>query len=114
MSYIGLNYEIPLHGLISDAIADRLLTAVEIIPDLHAFHRLAELRDTLRGFRVPYALHFISNSLGSADFDRNNDLDAFANMMAGLQPLHYSDHLTCCRSGAMDLRQNLPVPLWRG
>lgn len=110
MSLIGLNYERPLHGLIADAIADGTLSAIEIIPDLYAYHRLAQLRELLRGLQVPYALHFISNSPGSADFDHNNDLDAFAKLMAALDPIHYSDHLTCCRAGAVDLRQNLPVP----
>ena len=110
MSYIGLNYEPPLHGLIADAVAERLVTAIEIIPDAYAFHRARELRELLHGFGVPYALHFISNSLGSADFDRNNDLTAFARMLSGLAPVHYSDHLTCCRSGELDLMQNIAVP----
>jgi uncharacterized protein len=110
VSYIGLNYEPPLHGLIADAVAARLVTAIEIIPDAYAFHRARELRDLVRGFGVPYALHFISNSLGSADFDRNNDLAAFGRMMSSLAPVHYSDHLTCCRSGDVDLMQNIAVP----
>jgi len=110
VSYIGLNYEPPLHGLIAGAVAERLLTAVEIIPDAYAFHRTRELRDIVRGFPIPYAFHFISNSLGSADFDHNNDLATFARMMSALEPVHYSDHLTCCRSGAVDLMQNISVP----
>ena len=110
MSLIGLNYEPPLGALIDDAISERLVTAVEVIPDDHAFHRVEELRRMLRRWGVPYCFHFISNSPGSADFDRRNDLDAFARMLAGLTPLHYSDHLTCCRAGTVDLRQNLPVP----
>jgi hypothetical protein len=113
VSFIGLNYEVPLHALIADAIREQLLTAVEIIPDLYAFRRVRELRDMLRGFGVPYAFHFISNSLGSADFDRNNDLEVFAKLMQGLDPLHYSDHLTCCRSGDIDLMQNIAVPRTR-
>jgi uncharacterized protein (UPF0276 family) len=108
--YIGLNYEPLLESLIEDAIASRMLTAIEIIPDLYAFRRLDELRHTLRKLRVPYSFHFISNSPGSADFARNNDLVAFAKLMASLAPIHYSDHVTCCRSGSVDLRQNLPVP----
>jgi uncharacterized protein len=110
VSHIALNYEPPLHGLIVDAIADRLLTAVEIIPDLYAFRRARKLRDLLQTFGVPYTLHFISNSLGSADFDRNNDLGVFARLMSTLEPLHYSDHLTCCRIDRVDLMQNIPVP----
>jgi uncharacterized protein (UPF0276 family) len=110
VSYIGLNYEPPLHGLIADAIAERLLTAIEIIPDPYMFDRARELRDIVRGFAVPYTFHFISNSLGSADFDRNNDVDVFARVMSRLEPVHYSDHLTCCRIGNVDLMQNIAVP----
>src|SRR5262245_61638973 len=64
----------------------------------------------MRGFGVPYTFHFISNSLGSADFDRNNDVGVFAKMMSTLAPVHYSDHLTCCRIGSVDLAQNISVP----
>ena len=110
VSLIGLNYERPLHGFIDEAIAGGMLTAVEIIPDHYAPHRVTQLRDMLRGFGVPYSLHFISNSPGSGDFDRRNDLAAFGRLMADVDPVAYSDHLTCCRAGAVDLRQNLPVP----
>lgn len=110
MTLIGINYEKPLDGLIREGIAAGLVTAVEIIPDHEAFGGLEALRALLTGFQVPCSFHFIGNSLGSANFRDTHTLGAFAKMIDLVDPVHYSDHVTCCKAGDIDLSQNIAVP----
>ena len=110
MARVSLNYEIPIEPLVKEAIERRLITAVEIIPDNYAYQRKRELKALMDSLGVPYTFHFVGMSLGSADYREVNDLAANAALVRDLDPLLVSDHLNCCRSGNLDLRQNMDVP----
>jgi uncharacterized protein (UPF0276 family) len=110
---IGINYEPAIGDLVMKAIAAGLASIVEIIPDGYAHDQQDELRALLAAFRRPYVFHFVDNSLGSADFATNNNLRVNARMVKSLRPMHVSDHLTFCRAGNLDLKQNLAVPRTR-
>jgi hypothetical protein len=111
MTRIGINYEEPIAALIAGAAARGLVSGIEIIPDSYAYDGgVGELRQLIARYDLPCAFHFIDLSLGSADFATENRLSAYAAMVRQIDPVHCSDHLTCCRAGAIDLRQNLGVP----
>ena len=110
MTRIAINYEPTIADLIGDVAARGLISGLEIIPDSYAHENVDDLQALLARYRLPYAFHFVDLSLGSADFRTNHSLDAYARMVRTLEPAHCSDHLTCCRASAIDLRQNLGVP----
>jgi uncharacterized protein (UPF0276 family) len=110
MTLLGLNHEPPLESLMLEAARAGLLTAFEIIPDADAYDgggRILALRDKLE---LPLSMHFVGNSLGSADFSWNNDLVAFGRLIRALAPRYVSDHVTCCKAGQVNLQQNLATP----
>jgi uncharacterized protein (UPF0276 family) len=110
MTEIGINYEPRIGDLVRKASAAGLVSMIEIIPDAYAHDQQDELRALLASLQRPYVFHFIDNSLGSADFATNNNLRVNARMVKSLRPVHVSDHLTFCRAGRLDLKQNLAVP----
>lgn len=111
MTLIALSYKPPLESIIREASRRGLITAIEITPDHYAFEQ--STRSTLKGIlndiSLPYSLHFVSNSPVSADFPENSYCATFSALVEELSPLLVSDHLTCCRSGDIDLDQNVPV-----
>ncbi len=110
MALVGINYEHSLAPFIEDAKRKKLINAVEFIPDNYAYASLDLLERVVSSIGLPYVFHFIGNSIGSADFEHRNDLRQFRALFERFTPMLFSDHLTCCRSGGVDLRQNISLP----
>lgn len=110
MALVGINYEHALAPFIAEAKRTQLINVVEFIPDNYAYTSLDLLERLIASVGLPYVFHFIGNSLGSADFVERNDLPQFRELFRRFKPLLFSDHLTCCRSGGVDLRQNISLP----
>lgn len=108
--YVALTYSDHLRYLIEQGAARGLVTAVEVVPSGYMFMRKEQLlRLRLAQLALPYAFHFVENSVASADFLENNHCERLAEFLSGFSPLHISEHLTGCRVGDLDLEMNLPI-----
>ena len=108
---IGLTYASELEELITGMAQKKLIDTIEIVPDEFFFKYTdgyKQLKKLLSRIDLPYAFHFVSNSICSADFIQNNALDLLNNTVE-FDPIHISDHLTCSRIGNMDLTGNIPT-----
>lgn len=89
----------------------KLIDTIEIVPDEFFFRDTQGpelLKILLKRIGLPYAFHFVSNSICSADFIQNNSLSLLKHA-DGFDPIHISDHLTCSRIGELDLKGNIPT-----
>lgn len=107
---LALTYREALRWPIEQAAARGLIDAIEVVPS--GFLREGQaslLRRRLATLGLPYSFHFIDQSLASADLLDQPDWSRLAAFLAGFEPLCWSDHLTACRAGPLDLEVNLPL-----
>ena len=107
---LALKYE--LEPIIDRAIRRGLISALEFIPEgvAHSPRTAEAMAERIKLFDLPVSLHFVSSSLGSADFIENNPCVPLARFARQVDPVMISEHLTCFRSGKINVETNLPVP----
>lgn len=107
----GLSYHPALHDLVLRARDEGLIDVIEIQPERYIYSESGRvgLRELLAEIGLPFSFHFACSSVGSADFELDDEARARLRIVDELRPLVCSDHLTFCRVGELDLEMNLPM-----
>lgn len=108
---VGLSYQPDLHELVLRARDEGLIDVIELQPERYIYSGAgrARLQELLTELAMPYSFHFACSSIASADFHLDDEALARIRAVEELDPILCSDHLTCCRIGALDLEMNLPM-----